>query len=80
MLTYLQFAGEITRGVMADFLQFQVILCEIAGFLSSDCAGIFSCLFSYFCLRLAAFLTCDSGVFASKFHVFSPAEAGNFAC
>ena len=32
-LTYLQFAGEFTRGVIADCLQLQVILHGIAGFL-----------------------------------------------
>ena len=78
-LTYLQFAGEFTRGVMADCLQLQVILRGIAGFFACDCAGIFSCVCSYFCLRLAGIFTCDSTVFACKLHVFLPAEAGNFA-
>ena len=32
-LTYLQFAGEFTCGVIADCLRLQVILCGIAGFL-----------------------------------------------
>ena len=79
-LTYLQFAGEFTRGVIADCLQLQVILHGIAGFFACDCAVIFSCVCSYFCLRLAGIFTCDSSVFACKLHVFLPAEAGNFAC
>ena len=66
-LTYLQFAGEFTRGVIADCLQLQVILCGIAGFFACDCADIFCCVCSYFCLRLAGILTCDSNVFAGKF-------------
>ena len=60
-----QFAGEFTRGVIADCLQLQVILRGIASFFACDCAGFFSC---------------DSSVFACKLHVFLPAEAGNFAC
>ena len=40
----------------------------------------FSCVCSYFCLRLAGVLTCDSSVFACKLHTFLPAEAGNFSC
>ena len=79
-LTYLQFAGEFTRGVIADCLQLQVILRGIAGFFACDCASIFSCVCSYFCLRLAGIFTCDSSVFACKLHVFLPAEADNFAC
>ena len=79
-LTYLQFAGEFTRGVIADCLQLQVILRGIAGFFACDCAGIFSCVCTYFCLRLAGIFTCDSSIFACKLHVFLPEEAGNFAC
>ena len=79
-LTYLQFAGEFTRGVIADCLRLQVILRGIAGFFACDCAGIFSCVWIYFCLHLAGIFTCDSRVFASKLHVFLPAEARNFAC
>ena len=78
-LTYLQFAREFTRGVIADCLQLQVILCGIAGFFVCDCAGIFSCVCSYFCLRLAGTFTCDSGVFACELHLFLPAVAGKFA-
>ena len=79
-LTYLQFAGEFTRGVIAVCLQLQIILVRIAGFSACYCAGILSCVYSYFCLRLAGIFTCDSSVFACKLHVFLPAEAGNFAC
>ena len=79
-LTYLQFAGEFTRGVIADCLQLQVILRGIAGFFACDCAGIFSCVCSYFCLRLAGIFTCDCNVLTCKLHVFLAAEAGNFAC
>ena len=79
-LTYRQIAGEYTRVVMADCLQLQVILRGIAGFFACDCAGIFSCVCSYFCLRLAGIFTCDSSVFACKLHVFLPAETGIFAC
>ena len=64
---------------MEDCLQLQVILRGIAGFFACDCAGISSCVRSYFCLRLAGIFTCDSSVFACKLHVFLPAEAGNFA-
>ena len=65
-LTYLQFAGEFTRGVIADCLQLQVILRGNAGFFACDCAGIFSCVRNYFCLRLAGIFTSDSSVFACK--------------
>ena len=64
-LTYLPLGVEFTRGVIADCLQLQVILCKIAGSFACDCAGIFAC---------------DSIVFASKLHAFLPAKAGNFEC
>ena len=79
-LTYLQFAAEFTRDVIAGCLQLQVILCGIAGFFACDYAGFFSCMCSCFCLCLAGIFTCGSSVFASKLHVFLPAEASNFAC
>ena len=79
-LTYLQFAGEFNRGVIADCLRLQVILCGIVGFLPAIVRVIFFCVCSYFCLRLAGIFTCDFSVFACKLHVFLPAEAGNFAC
>ena len=79
-LTYLQFAGEDTRSVIANCLQLQIILCEIAGIIPCDCAGLFACVCSYFRLRLAGIFTCDSSVFAHKLNVFLPAIADNFAC
>ena len=79
-LTYLQLAGELARGVIADCLQLQVILFGITGFFARDCAGTFSCVCSYFCLRLAGIFACNSSVFACKLHVFLPVEAGIFAC
>ena len=48
MLTYLKFAGEFTRGVIADFLKLQVFSCAVAGIFSCDCGGIFACVCSYF--------------------------------
>ena len=63
-LTYLQFAGEFTRGVIADCLQLQVILCRIAVFFACDCAGIFSCLCSFF--------ACVWRVFSPAIVVFLP--------
>ena len=80
MLTFLQFAGEFTGGAIADCLQLQVILCGISSIFACDCAGVFSCVCSYFCLRLAGLFTCDSSVFACKLHVFLPAKASNFGC
>ena len=95
-LTYLQFASEFTRGVMADCLQLQVILRGIAGFFACDCAGIFFLRLQLFlpafvrvffpafavifACDCAGIFTCDSSVFACKLHEFLPAEAGNFAC
>ena len=79
-LTYPQFADEFTRDMIGDCLQLQEILRGIAGFFACDCAGIFSCVCSYFCPRLTGISTCDSSVFACKLHVILPAEAGNFAC
>ena len=63
-LTYLQFAGEFTRGVIADCLQLQAFFCAFAGLFACDCAGTF---------------TCDSCVSACKLHVFLLAKASNFA-
>ena len=42
-LTYLHIAGEITRGVIVDCLQLQVVLFAVAGFFACDCAGVFAC-------------------------------------
>ena len=73
-------ACKFTRGVIADCLQLQVVLCGIADIFACDCAGIFFCVCSYFCLRLVGIFTFDSSIFACKLHVFLPAKAGNFAC
>ena len=54
-------------------MEFQVLLPAIV-------RVFFSCVCSYFCLRLAGIFTYDSSVSARKLHVFLPAEAGNFAC
>ena len=48
-LTYLQFAGEFSRGVMAGCLQLQVFLRGIAGFLPAF-GGYFYLRFQCFCL------------------------------
>ena len=80
MLTYLQFADEFTRGVIADCLQLQVILRGIAGFFACDCVGIFFLRSQLFLPAFGGYFTCDSSVFACKLHVFLPAETGNFAC
>ena len=42
-LTYLHFADEFTRGVIADCLQLQVILCVIANIFACDCGDVFAC-------------------------------------
>ena len=62
-LTYLQFAGEFTRGVMADCLQLQVILRGIAGFLPAIVrvffpafAVIFVCVWRVFSPAIPVFL------------------------
>ena len=71
-LTYLHFAIEFARGVIADCLQLQVFLCAIA--------DIFSCVCSCICLCLAGILTCGFRVFVCKLHVFLPAKAGISVC
>ena len=62
-LTYLQFAGEFTRGVIADCLQLQVILRGIAGFFACGCAGFFpafavnfACVWRVFLFAIPVFL------------------------
>ena len=90
-LTYLQFAGEFTRGVMADCLQLQVILCWIA--------GIFACVwrvfspailvllpvsYMYFCLQKQAILHVVAGKVEWNPHVKLPVKyprsSGKFTC
>ena len=62
-LTYLHFAGEFTRGVIADCLQLQVILRVIAGFLPAIVrvffpafAVIFACVWRVFVPAIPVFL------------------------
>ena len=62
-LSYLQFAGEFTRGVISDCLQLQVFLAAIMGYFSCECVGIFACVCRYFCQSLAGIYTCDFSVF-----------------
>ena len=66
-LTYLQFAGEFTRCVIANCLQLLVILTGIAGIFTFDCGGIFSCVCSFFCLRLQLFLPAFGRYFYLRF-------------
>ena len=59
-LTYLQFAGEFTRGVIADCPQLQVILCGIEVFLPAILVFLpASCM--YFCLQKQAILHVSRG-------------------
>ena len=67
----MKFAGEFTRGVVADCMQLRVFLPAIAGILACSCGS--------YCLRLKVFLPAIANVFTCKFHVFLPAKAGNFA-
>ena len=62
-LTYLQFAGEFTRGVIADCLQLRVILRGMASFLPAIVrvifpafAVIFACLWRAFLPAIPVFL------------------------
>ena len=92
-LTYLQFAGEFTRGVIADCLQLWVYFLAISGILACSCkyfwgqlrgflpaiVGIFACVreFFYFCMPVA-------GKFAWVAHVWLPVKnqlySGKSAC
>ena len=63
-LTYLQFAGEFTRGVIADCLQLQVTLRGIAYFLPAIVrvffpafAVIFACVWRVFLAAILVFLS-----------------------
>ena len=67
-LTYLQFAGEFTRGVIADCLQLQVILRGIASFFACDWRVFLPALLvflsvscMYFCLQKQAILHASCG-------------------
>ena len=70
-LTYLHFAGEFTRGVIADCLWLQVILCGTAGFLPA--------IVRVFFLALAVFYACVFGGLLAIL-VFLLVKAGNLAC
>ena len=78
ILTYLQFAGEFTRDVIAGCLQLQVILCTIACIFACDCADIFVCVCNCFCLRLADLFTCDYSAFCIQLHVFFAIKSRQF--
>ena len=60
--TYLPFAGQFTRGMIADCLQLQVFLLAIADIFVCNAgivpaiAGIFACICEYFYLQLLVFL------------------------
>ena len=75
----MQFAGEFTRGVIADYMQLRVFLGAIAVIFACNFPGIFACVCNYFCLRLAGIFICHSSVFACKLHVFLAVNACNFA-
>ena len=70
-LTYLHFAGDFTRGVIAGCLQLQVFLSAIAGNFACDCAGIFAC-------DCAGIFACVWRVFLSAILVFLPANCMYF--
>ena len=59
-LTYLQFAGEFTQGVIADCLQLQIIACGIAGFFCLRLCG-------YFFLLVQLFFPAFGGYFYLRF-------------
>ena len=80
LLTYLQFAGEFTRGLIANCLQLQVIVRGIAGFFPAF-AVIFACVrrvllpaipvflpvsCMYFCLQKQAILHASRGQFCMR--------------
>ena len=67
-LTYLQFAGEFTRGVIADCLQLQVILCGIEGIFACDWRVFLPAILvflparcMYFCLQKQTILHASRG-------------------
>ena len=83
-LTYLHFAGEFTRGVIADCLQLQVILSAVVGIVACDYAGEFACVCSYFCLKKQTFLHASRGQicmsFACKVTSKNPLYSGKLTC
>ena len=71
-LTYLQFAGEFNRGVVADCLQLQLILRGIAGFLPA--------IVRLFVLAFAVIFACVWRVFLPAILVFLPVSCMYFTC
>ena len=55
-LTYLQFAGDFTRGMIADCLQLQVLSGVIAGIFAYDSACIFARMWRVFLTAFQVFL------------------------
>ena len=82
-LTYLQFAGEFTRGVKADCLQLQVVLRRIAGFLPAIVrvffpafAVIFACVWRVFLPAIQVFLPVSCMYFCLQKQVILHASRG----
>ena len=65
-LTFLQFAGEFTRGELADSLQLQIILCAIA--------GIFFAIMRVFLPEFAVIFGCVWWVISPAILKFLPAN------
>ena len=79
-LTYLEFEGEFTRGVIADCLQLQVFWCAIAAIFACDCAGVITCDSSVFACKLHVVFACKLHVvFACKSRQYCMLVAGKFA-
>ena len=82
-LTYLQFAGEFTRGVIADCLQLQVILCGIAVVFTCD-SSVLPANCRYFRLQKQAILHASRGRICisseCKIPVKYPWCSGKFTC
>ena len=68
---YLQFAGEFTRGLIADCLKLRVFLPAIVSIFDCDCG--------YFYLQSRGFLPAVSGILACVCNFF-PAITVFFAC
>ena len=77
-LTHLQFAGEFTRGMIADSLQLQVFLGAIAGIFICDCAGLFACVWRVFLPATLVFYLRISCIFACKSKQFCMLVVGKF--
>ena len=90
-LTYLQFAREFTRGVIADCPQLQVILCAVPGFLAAIVrvflpafAVVFACVWWAFSPAILLFLPAGCMYFCLQKQAFLHASRGqictNSAC